>query len=92
MWWRRMPARLAAMPFFLLHHRHQPHECAASYAAWNGFESPLRRRPTVSTCLGGGHAVWWRVQAPDAGAALALLPRYVALRTDPIEVREVRIP
>jgi hypothetical protein len=80
------------MAFFLLHHRHLPHECAASYAAWNGYESPLRHRATVSNCLGGGHAIWWRVEAADAGAALALLPRYVALRTQPIEVREVQIP
>jgi hypothetical protein len=80
------------MPYFLLHHRHPPSDCAAAFAAWAGFDSPLRHRPAPSTCLSGGHAVWWRVHAPDAAAALALLPRYVARRTTPIEVREVEIP
>ena len=27
---------------FLLHHRHAPEECGASFAAWRGFPSPLR--------------------------------------------------
>jgi hypothetical protein len=80
------------MPFFLLHHQHDPAECAAAFAAWTGFDSPLRRRHAASTCLSGGHAVWWRVQAENAAAALALLPRYVARRTVPIEVRDVEIP
>ncbi len=80
------------MPFFLLHHQHDPAECAAAFAAWTGFDSPLRQRHAASTCLSGGHAVWWRVQAENATAALALLPRYVARRTVPIEVREVEIP
>jgi len=80
------------MPFFLLHHQHDPAECAAAFAAWTGFDSPLRQRHAASTCLSGGHAVWWRVQAENATAALALLPRYVARRTVPIEVRDVEIP
>ena len=80
------------MPFFLLHHQHDPAECAAAFAAWTGFDSPLRQRHAASTCLSGGHAVWWRVQAENAAAALALLPRYVARRTVPIEVRDVEIP
>ena len=45
-----------------------------------------------STCLTGGHAVWWRVQADDADAALALLPRFVAERTTAIEVSDIEIP
>jgi hypothetical protein len=80
------------MPNFLLHHRHEPSECAAAFAAWAGFTSPLRHTPAPSTCLAGGHAIWWRVQAADVAAALALLPRYVAERTVPTEVREVEIP
>lgn len=36
--------------------------------------------------------MWWRVQAEDAAAALALLPRFVARRTVPIEIRDVEIP
>ena len=80
------------MPIFLLHHQHEPHECAAAYAAWAGFKSPLRHRPASSTCLRGGHVIWWRVEAGDLDEALALLPAFVAERTEPIEVREVEIP
>jgi hypothetical protein len=80
------------MPHFLLHHRHDPAECAAAFAAWNGFASPLRRSQPASTCLSGDHSLWWRVEAVDPAAALALLPRYVACRTVPIEVRDVEVP
>ena len=80
------------MPFFLLQHRHAASECAAAFAAWTGFRSPLRHQAAASTCLAGGHALWWRVQAEDAAAALALLPRFVARRTVPIEIRDVEIP
>jgi len=83
---------MLAMPVFLLHHRHEPGDCAAAFAAWTGFDSPLRRRTAASTCLAGGHALWWRVQAADSVSALALLPRFVAERTTPIEVREIEIP
>jgi hypothetical protein len=77
---------------FLLHHRHASHECAAAFAAWKGFESRLRRGSTLSTCLTGGHELWWHVEAADRPAALALLPRFVAARTEALEVREVVIP
>jgi len=80
------------MPAFLLHHRHEPDECAAAFAAWQGFDSPLRHSLAPSTCLAGGHQIWWRVEAPDAGEALALVPRFVAERTDPIRVRDVEVP
>jgi hypothetical protein len=80
------------MPEFLLHHRHQPDECEAAFAAWQGFASPLRHRLVPSTCLAGGHEIWWRVEAVDLRQALALLPHYVAERTAPIPVREVEIP
>ena len=83
------------MPVFLLHHQHAAPECPAAFAAWTGFESPLRRRPAASTCLingHAGHALWWRVEATDRSSALALLPRYLAERTTPIEIREVQIP
>ena len=65
---------------------------APAFAAWQGFVSPLRREPAASTCLTGGHAVWWRVEALDRQAALALLPPYVADRTNAIPVRDVQIP
>ena len=77
---------------YLLHHHHEPHECGAVFAAFKGHESPLRRRLTLASCLSGGHAIWWTVQAPTDQAALALLPAYVAERTTAIRVTEVGIP
>ena len=88
----RRSRKLAPMPVFLLHHQHDEHECPAAFAAWTGFDSPLRRRTAASTCLTGGHALWWRVEAADRSSALALLPRFLAERTTPIEIREVQIP
>ena len=41
------------MKLFLLHHRHLPHECAAAFAAWHGFDSPLRDGRVPSTCREG---------------------------------------
>lgn len=80
------------MPRFLLHHTHLASECGAAFAAWKGFSSSLRHCRAASTCLAGGHAIWWRVEAPGARDALALLPPYVAERTVVTEVREVTIP
>jgi len=80
------------MPIYILHHQHDPAECATSFAAWTGFDSPLRHRPAASTCLSGGHALWWRVEAANIPAALELLPRYVRRRTSVTSVREVQIP
>lgn len=80
------------VPSFLLHHQHEPHECATAFAAWKGFDSPLRNRSALSSCLAGGHELWWQVQAADRSEALALLPRFVAARAEPIQVRHARIP
>jgi hypothetical protein len=80
------------MPRFLLQHRHEPNECGAVYAAWKGFDSPLRQVAALASCLEGGHAIWWEVEAPDGPGALALLPRYVATRTAALAVSEVEIP
>jgi hypothetical protein len=80
------------MPLFYLHHSHAPAECAAAFAAWRGFDSPLRRRPAAGTCLTGGHCLLWRVEAGDRDEAAALLPAFVASRTEVIEVRDVEIP
>jgi hypothetical protein len=90
--WGRGFGDAAAMSSFLLHHRHTACECAAAFAAWRGFDSPLRRHWVPSTCLEGGHAVWWRVDAPNPQAALAFLPPFVAHRTDAIAVRDIQIP
>ena len=80
------------MKRFLLHNHHEPDECATAFAAWRGFDSPLRHQWAPSTCLAGGHAIWWRVEAASIHDALTLVPAYVAARTEPIEVRDVEIP
>jgi hypothetical protein len=80
------------MPLFRLHHRHEADECAAIYAAWKGFASPLRSSVAVASCRQGGHEIWWDVEAPDSHQALGLLPPYVASRTRAFGVSEVEIP
>jgi hypothetical protein len=80
------------MPKFVLTHMHKPDECAVSVAAWRGFASPLRHGTPLGSCALGGHCVWWTVDASDEGAALALLPDYVARRTVAAQVREVHLP
>jgi hypothetical protein len=80
------------MTLFVLHHEHRPHECAAAFAAWQGFDSPLRHGLVPSSCLAGGHGLWWTVEAANRASALELLPRFVADRTRAIQVREVEIP
>jgi hypothetical protein len=76
----------------MLAHRHEPHECRAAFAAWRGFDSPLRREPALGSCARGGHALWWTVEAADERSALALVPPYLAERTEVTEVGEVPIP
>jgi len=81
-----------AVPTYHLSHRHEPAECVAAFAAWHGYTSPLRSRPTMASCLEGSHRVWWQVDAASAEDALALLPPFVAERTRAAEVQEVPIP
>lgn len=80
------------MSRYLLHHRHEPNECRAAFAAWSGFSSPLRGRPAVGSCLFGDHQIWWEVDAATDVDALERLPRYVAARTTAIRVGEVATP
>lgn len=80
------------MSCYLLHHRHEPHECGVVFAAFRGLQSPLRHRATLASCRSGGHAIWWTVQADSENDALALLPFYVAERTTATRVSEVDIP
>jgi hypothetical protein len=87
-----VPGTMLDVPSFLLDHHHEARDCAASFAAWQGFDSPLRHGRAPSSCLSGGHRVWWRVEAKDLAGALALLPRFVAERTAAFEVREIDIP
>lgn len=87
-----VPANARRMPLFRLQHRHTADECAAIYAAWKGFDSPLRRSSALASCREGGHAIWWDVEAPDGRRALELLPPYIASRTNVVGVSEVEIP
>jgi hypothetical protein len=83
------------MSRYLLHHRHEPHECGVVFAAFKGHVSPLRRQPTPATCAFSGqgiHAIWWTVDAASAEDALGLLPFYVAERTTATAISEVQIP
>jgi hypothetical protein len=80
------------MATFILSHRHEAHECAPSFAAWHGFDSPLRHGHVLAGCLTGSHRMFWFVEAPDCPAALALLPAFVAERTVATRVREVPVP
>lgn len=80
------------MPTYLLRHRHLPEECRTAFAAWKGFDSPLRRQAVLASCLSGGHRLLWTVEAADEQSALALLPPFVAARTSAEEVREVSVP
>lgn len=80
------------MPRFLLSHGHRPEDCRSVYAAWNGYESPLRGRRVMASCATGGHRMFWSVEADDEAAALAQLPPFVAERTEISNVREVPIP
>ena len=77
---------------FLLHHRHEPEDCGVVFAAFKGYESPLRRQATLASCLSGDHAIWWTVEAASEKEALALLPFYVAARTAVARISEVEIP
>lgn len=73
-------------------HRHDPEECRTAYAAWSGYDSPLRRKPAIASCPSGGHSIFWVIDAPDRQAALAQLPEWLASRTAVSEVTEVPIP
>jgi hypothetical protein len=83
---------ITLMPRFLLHHRHEPRECRAAFAAWKGFQSPLRHRTTIGSCLTGGHEIWWELEAASDAVALGRLPRYVAERTEVIRVSDIHVP
>lgn len=80
------------MPTFLLCHRHTPEQCRFAFAAWRGFDSPLRHGDALSSCPSGGHALWWVVTAHDASGALDQLPPFLSLRAEAIPVSEVPIP
>jgi len=80
------------MSRYVLQHHHEPGECGVVFASFKGHRSPLRHRATVASCRTGGHAIWWTVEAESEEHALALLPAYVAERTNVQLVNEVEIP
>jgi hypothetical protein len=80
------------MATFLLCHAHAPEECRYAFAAWKGFDSPLRGAAVTSSCRAGGHALWWTVEAPDERAAFAQLPPFVAERAEAVRVSELQLP
>jgi hypothetical protein len=80
------------MALYVLQHRHQPAECAAAFAAWNGFDSPLREASAWCSCPTGGHHLWFLVEAADGDTALGQLPRYLAERAEAVRVTAVRMP
>lgn len=83
---------------FVLSHRHPSGDCAVAYSAWKGFESPLRRAPTLGTCNSepvgpaAEHLLIWTVDADSETGALAMLPDWLAERTEVRRVAEVPIP
>ena len=79
------------MATYMLCHRHTAKECPVAFAAWSGFDSPLRHTATLGSCVTGGHSLWWEVEAADACAALSFLPPFVARRTEALPVRPVEI-
>jgi hypothetical protein len=80
------------MARFLLHNHHAPEECAVTFAAFKGHQSPLRRGGAACSCLTGGHEIWWFVETESPESALALLPPYVSTRSTATRIKEVRIP
>lgn len=100
---RRDPNSTALKTFVLIH-QHTPAECTIAYAAWNGFDSPLRGRTVQSTCArhvsqqpagvasaSPMHEIWWTAHAKDETSALTQLPAYVRERTKAREVSEMTV-
>lgn len=80
------------MATYIVCHRHEPGECGVAFAAWRGFDSPLRRRHALGSCGAGGHAVWWTIEAEGEDEALGQIPPFVAERSQVERVAPVAIP
>ena len=80
------------VPEFVIHHTHEPSECAAVFASFQGFVTPLRKRTAAASCDHGGHDIWWFVDAESAARALELVPAYVAKRAAVTRIERVLIP
>lgn len=79
------------MATFILAHAHDEAECRIAYAAWRGYDSPLRGLAAMASCSAGDHHMFWTVDADTALDALKQLPPYLAERTHASEVRRVAI-
>jgi hypothetical protein len=81
---------------FVLSHRHTASDCGVAFAAWRGFDSPLRHHSALASCASAPtkavHLLVWTVDAESERAALAMLPNWLAKRTDAEPVAEVAIP
>jgi hypothetical protein len=80
----------------MLTHRHEPSECRFAFAAWRGFNSPLRHGGAMASCatVSGDdrHHIWWTVEAESEEEAVAMLPGYLGERTEVSRIEEVPIP
>jgi hypothetical protein len=79
------------MATFVLAHTHDQAECQVIYAAWRGYDSPLRGLDAMASCANGDHRIYWTVEACNAREALQQLPPYLAERTHASEVHRVPI-
>jgi hypothetical protein len=82
---------VAVVATYLLAHTHGESDCRVAYAAWRGYESPLRGQSAIASCASGEHRMFWTVHADNASEALKQLPPYLAQRTQVTEMREVTI-
>lgn len=85
------------MARYMLEHTHAPAQCRTAFAAWRGFDSPLRHHDAMASCANGAsgaddHQLWWTVEAASADEALAQLPEWVAERTRARSIHDVTIP
>jgi hypothetical protein len=85
------PSVTVVMATFILAHVHDQAECQVAYAAWRGYDSPLRGLDAMASCANGDHRIYWTVDADNASDALKQLPPYLAVRTHASEVRRVAI-
>ena len=89
---RPRDGKVGHMPRYLLHHHHEPNECGVVFAAFRGFDSPLRHSarwlPAVPAAIRSGG----RSTPASEANALALLPFYVAERTTAVPSARSQIP
>ena len=88
----RRGARLDVMSRYLLHHRHEPHECGVVFAAFKGHDSPLRHQPTLASCAPAGTRSGGPSMPQPRRKRSRCCPFYVAERTTATSVSEVEIP